>query len=106
MEFEREILTGGAMGLGIIYILAQFGLRTIVTYKKWIDLSIFVFLLIIVFRVGSGYVTSITTWAGITVSLALLILRIFVKPYKPYTVRKFEEEIGKNLPNFLRKQAD
>jgi len=74
-----ELLTGCAMGIGVTYIIAQFGLLEIIKWRKYLDLSIFILLMWMFLKVGSGYMASITTWAGLTVSLLLRLSSLFVK---------------------------
>ena len=74
-----ELLTGVAMGIGMFYILTQFGLAEAIKWRKYIDLGLFLLLMWMFLKVGSGYMASITTWAGLTISLALRMTGIFIK---------------------------
>ena len=78
----NELFTGAALGVGAFYVLIQFGIAEIVKYKKFVDLGMFAGLMAMVFNNGTNFIVSMTTWAGITVSLLLLITSMFYKPNK------------------------
>lgn len=76
----QEILTGLGMGLGIFYLTTQFGLKEVIQYRKYLDVAIFIFFMWMFMKSSSGYMASVTAWAGITVSAALRITGWFIKP--------------------------
>jgi len=71
-----DILTGVALGLGIVYVVSQFGLD-MTTYRKWIDLLMVGILIFLVIEVKTNFVVGLTTWASVTISLSLRLMQWF-----------------------------
>lgn len=78
-DLIKEVITGFGMGMGVYYLAYQFGVKEIVQYRKYLDVAIFILFMWMFMKAGSGYMASVTAWAGITVSLALRITGWFVK---------------------------
>lgn len=73
------IYTGIGMGAGMSYLIFQFcTLQEIKSWRKYLDTGLFILMMFMFFKVGSGYMAAVTTWAGITVSLVLRTATAFV----------------------------
>ena len=78
MNFET-LYTGLGMGCGMAYLAFQFfSLREIKQWRSFLDLGLFILMMIMFFKVGSGYMAAVTTWAGLTVSIILRLSTVFV----------------------------
>ena len=75
----EAIYTGVGMGCGMVYLIFQFcTLQEIKSWRKYLDTGLFIVMILMFFKVGSGYMAAVTTWAGLTVSIILRISTVFV----------------------------
>ena len=80
----ETVYTGVGMGFGVVYLVFQFAtISEIKQWRKYIDTALFILLMVMFYRVGSGYMAATTTWAGITISVILRIASAFAGSNEP-----------------------
>ena len=78
-DLVTQLITGIGLGFGMFYVITQFGLTEALKWRKYLDLALLLVLMYMFMIVGSGYMAGVITWAGLTISLSLRLIGLFVK---------------------------